>query len=86
MADLHLIAGLGNPGPEYAETRHNAGFLAVEALARRWNVLWKEEGRFKARVARAGPADRPVLLLQPLTWMNLSGEAVGAAARFHRIP
>lgn len=86
MAELHLIVGLGNPGPEYAETRHNAGFLVVEELARRWKVLWKEEGRFRARVARGETAGRPVLLLQPLTWMNLSGEAVGAAARFFRIP
>lgn len=86
MAELHLIVGLGNPGPEYAETRHNAGFLVVEELARRWRVLWKEEGRFQARMARGEAAGRPVLLLQPLTWMNLSGEAVGAAARYFRVP
>lgn len=86
MAELHLIVGLGNPGPEYAGTRHNAGFFVVEELARRWQVLWQEEGRFQARVARGGAAGRPALLLQPLTWMNLSGEAVGAVIRFFRIP
>lgn len=86
MAELHLIAGLGNPGPEYAATRHNAGFLVAEELARRWQVVWKNEGRFTARAARGEAGGRSVMLLQPLTWMNLSGGAVAAAARFHRIP
>lgn len=86
VPDLHLIAGLGNPGPEYAQTRHNAGFLVVEELAQRWNVVWHEEGRFQARLARGSRDGRPVLLMQPLTYMNASGEAVGAVLRFHRLP
>lgn len=86
MAELHLIAGLGNPGPEYADTRHNAGFLVVGELARRWRVVWQEESRFNARLARGECGGRAVLLLQPLTWMNLSGEAVAAVTRFFRVP
>ncbi|MFN0066308.1 MAG: aminoacyl-tRNA hydrolase [Limisphaerales bacterium] len=86
MADLHLIVGLGNPGSEYAATRHNAGFLVVGELARRWRVVWRDEGRFNVRVARGETAGRSVLLVQPLTWMNLSGEAVAAVMRYHRVP
>ena len=86
MESLHLIVGLGNPGAEYAKTRHNAGFGLVEALAVRWRVDWRHERKFNARMARAERSGRQVLLCQPQTFMNLSGETVGAVAGFYRLP
>ena len=86
MEPLHLIVGLGNPGAEYTKTRHNAGFLLVETLATRWRVDWKNERRFNARLARAGQYGRRVLLCQPQTFMNASGDTVGALVNFYRLP
>lgn len=81
MEHLHLIVGLGNPGKEYARTRHNAGFMLVECLAERWQAEWKAERKFQARLARSGDK----ILCQPQTFMNLSGEAVGAVMNFYRL-
>lgn len=81
-----LIAGLGNPGAEYARTRHNAGFLLVDHLADKWGAGWGAAGRFEVDVAKAGRGGRVVWLVKPLTYMNASGEAVGALARFYRVP
>jgi len=86
MESLHLIVGLGNPGAEYTKTRHNAGFLLVEKLAARWRADWKSERKFDARVARIKRNGRRVLLCQPRTFMNSSGEAVGALMNFYRLP
>jgi PTH1 family peptidyl-tRNA hydrolase len=86
MESLYLIVGLGNPGADYAKTRHNAGFLLVEQLAARWQVDWKRERRFNAQMARAEHLGRRVLLCQPQTFMNASGEAVGAVVSFYRLP
>jgi PTH1 family peptidyl-tRNA hydrolase len=86
MEPLHLIVGLGNPGAEYAQTRHNAGFLLVEKLAALWKTDWSNERKFDVRVARAERNDRRVLLCQPQTFMNLSGEAVGALKNFYQLP
>jgi peptidyl-tRNA hydrolase, PTH1 family len=86
MERLHLIVGLGNPGAEYEKTRHNAGFALVERLAERWRADWANERRFNARLARAGRAGVRVLLCQPQTFMNLSGEAVGAVMKFYQLP
>jgi PTH1 family peptidyl-tRNA hydrolase len=86
MDGSYLIAGLGNPGSEYAETRHNAGFMLVERLAGRWNGQWANERRFNARVARCERQARRVFLVEPLTYMNLSGESVAAVLTYHRIP
>jgi len=80
-----LIAGLGNPGSEYARTRHNAGFLLVEELARVWDVEWKTERRFESLVARSTKAGRMVWLVRPQTYMNASGEAVGGLLRYYRV-
>ncbi len=77
-----LVAGLGNPGREYARTRHNAGFLALDLLAARHGVRWEESRPWKAKWARTPDG---VILLQPWTYMNLSGEAVGTVARFYKI-
>jgi peptidyl-tRNA hydrolase, PTH1 family len=86
MENLYLIVGLGNPGAEYAPTRHNAGFLLAERLAQRWGAAWRNEKRFNARVGRAKWNDRVVLLCQPQTYMNSSGQAVGALMRFYHPP
>jgi PTH1 family peptidyl-tRNA hydrolase len=85
MEHAHLIAGLGNPGSEYADTRHNAGFLLVERLAERWGAAWRSEKRFSARLARATRSGGRVLLCQPLTFMNASGEAVRAITDYYRV-
>ena len=80
-----LIVGLGNPGSKYESTRHNMGFLAVDKLAEvahfKFNKL-----RFKAWTATAELGGEKVLVMKPQTYMNLSGEAVGQAARFYKIP
>ena len=82
----HLIVGLGNPGAQYRGTRHNAGFLVVEALATRWKVAWTDEKKFSARVAQVRRNGRPVWLCQPQTFMNLSGAAVKPLVDFYQLP
>ena len=86
MQNLYLIVGLGNPGADYSRTRHNAGSLLVERLAGLWGAPWTYEKRFNVRLARAERAGASVLLGQPQTFMNSSGEAVSAVARFYRVP
>ena len=86
MESLHLIVGLGNPGAEYARTRHNAGFMVVDELARRANAAWKLEKKFNARVAKRDRGDRRILFAQPQTFMNGSGESVAALLNFYRVP
>jgi peptidyl-tRNA hydrolase, PTH1 family len=86
MEDSCLIVGLGNPGMDYAKTRHNAGFMLVEALATRWRAVWHAEKKFCARVAKAEYLARRVVLCEPQTFMNLSGEAVGALVKFYQLP
>jgi len=86
MENIFLIVGLGNPGADYAKTRHNAGFLLVEKLAAQWRANWKNERKFQARMARAERGGKMVLLAEPQTFMNLSGEPVGAPMRFYRLP
>lgn len=79
-----LIVFLGNPGPRYEFTRHNAGFMAAEAMAREKNININKL-RFKALTAQCRIGDRQVLLMKPQTFMNLSGEAVRQAAAFYKI-
>jgi PTH1 family peptidyl-tRNA hydrolase len=86
MDDRYLIVGLGNPGAEYAKTRHNAGFMLVELLAGRWRADWSQERKFQARVAKAERDGRRMVLCEPQTYMNLSGEAVGALVNFFQLP
>ena len=83
---MHLIVGLGNPGAEYAQTRHNAGFLLVEKLAAQWKADWANERKFKARMAKSDQQGKRVLLCEPQTFMNLSGETVGEVAGFYQLP
>jgi len=86
MENLYLIVGLGNPGADYARTRHNAGFLVADRLAERWQAGWTYERKFNARLASAQRETRRVLLCEPQTYMNSSGEAVGAVKAFYRVP
>ena len=85
MENLYLIVGLGNPGSEYEKTRHNAGFLVTDRLAERWHVAWKAGKKFRARLARKQSEGQDLLLCQPQTFMNFSGESVAAVAGFYRI-
>ncbi len=86
MEDRHLIVGLGNPGAEYAKTRHNAGFMLVELLAKRWRADWNNEKKFQARIAKAERDGKRLVMCEPQTFMNLSGEAVGALVKFFQLP
>ncbi|HJV51379.1 MAG TPA: aminoacyl-tRNA hydrolase [Noviherbaspirillum sp.] len=79
---IRLIVGLGNPGPEYEQTRHNAGFWVVDNLA---GSALSRESRFNALAARVRIAGQEVWLLEPQTYMNRSGQSVGAIARFYKI-
>ena len=82
---LTLIVGLGNPGPTYARTRHNAGFELLDELARRAGVSLRHEARHQGELARARIAGAELWLLKPMTFMNLSGESVRSVAAFYHI-
>ena len=83
---IKLIVGLANPGAEYAATRHNAGAWYVDLLAERLRAPLREEPKFFGYTSRINLAGADVRLLVPTTFMNLSGQAVGEAARFFKIP
>jgi len=80
-----MIAGLGNPGREYEGTPHNVGFVAVDALCRSLGGTWRIEPRFKADVAKVSHRGESLLLVKPMTYMNASGEAVGAIQHYFRM-
>jgi peptidyl-tRNA hydrolase, PTH1 family len=82
---MRLLVGLGNPGARYARNRHNVGFMAVDAIARRHGAAGFRH-RFKGELAEAALGGERVLLLKPQTFMNASGESVADAARFFKIP
>jgi PTH1 family peptidyl-tRNA hydrolase len=85
---IRLLAGLGNPGPEYEATRHNAGFWWIDAAARELGATLQPERAYSglaARVNRSAAAGGPLWLLKPMTYMNLSGKSVAALARFFKI-
>ncbi len=82
---LFLVVGLGNPGAKYAGNRHNIGFMALDAMARRWNAKpWR--AKHQAEMTDATVDGQKLLLLKPQTYMNESGRSVGEAMRFHKIP
>jgi PTH1 family peptidyl-tRNA hydrolase len=83
---IRLIVGLGNPGPEYEQTRHNAGFWWLEALARELKVNLTADKSYHGLVARTSINGQSVWLLAPQTFMNLSGKSVAALANFFKIP
>ena len=86
MADERwLIAGLGNPGPEYSGNRHNAGFMVADLLAERIGARFKRD-RSRAAVASGRLAGFPVTLAKPMTFMNLSGRPVAAVRTFYKVP
>ena len=80
-----VIAALGNPGREYSATRHNAGWIVIDALASQAGAVWKEESRFSASVAKITLGGSSVHLIKPLTFMYDSGSPLAAFLRFHRI-
>jgi PTH1 family peptidyl-tRNA hydrolase len=82
---IRLLVGLGNPGPEYDATRHNAGFWFIDQVARQLKATLVPERSYFGLVARVNSADGPVWLLEPMTFMNLSGKSVAALARFFKI-
>ena len=79
-----IFAGLGNPGAKYADNRHNVGFMAADAIARRHSFSpWSK--KFQAEIAEGKLAGEKILLVKPQTFMNLSGQAVGEALRFYKL-
>jgi PTH1 family peptidyl-tRNA hydrolase len=82
---IRLLVGLGNPGPEYEATRHNAGFWWLDAAARKVGVTLMPQRGYFGLAAKAGTPHGAVWLLQPMTYMNLSGKSVAALARFFKI-
>jgi PTH1 family peptidyl-tRNA hydrolase len=82
---IRLLVGLGNPGPEYEATRHNAGFWFIDAAARELRANLLPERSYFGLVARVNRPTGPVWLLEPMTFMNLSGKSVAALARFFKI-
>ncbi|KAF1699895.1 aminoacyl-tRNA hydrolase [Pseudoxanthomonas suwonensis] len=85
MAEIRLIVGLGNPGPEHAHDRHNAGFRLVDTLAERQGARFGLDSKLFGETARVQIGGRDVWLLKPATFMNLSGKSVAAALRFWKI-
>ncbi len=83
--DAWLVVGLGNPGKQYERNRHNIGFRVVDELARRRGVQF-ERSKAKGKLATARRDGRPLYLLKPQTFVNLSGRSVGPVARFYKIP
>ncbi|CBN54782.1 aminoacyl-tRNA hydrolase [Kamptonema animale CS-326] len=82
-----LIVGLGNPEPKYNRTRHNIGFAAVDALANSWQISLSENRKFQAEFGEGmGPQREKIRLLKPLTYMNLSGQAIRAAIDWYKLP
>ncbi len=82
---ISLVAGLGNPGREYELTRHNLGWVVLDALAKKHGLAWKHAPQFEAEVARWDSGGRTLWLLKPLTYMNGSGAAVGALVRYYKL-
>ncbi|MCF0254174.1 MAG: aminoacyl-tRNA hydrolase, partial [Duodenibacillus sp.] len=85
MKPIRLIAGLGNPGPEYRGTRHNMGYEALDAIARACGVRFSPDIRFFGEVARLRTGDGEAWLVKPTTYMNLSGSSVQALAAYYKI-
>ncbi|MFC3149036.1 aminoacyl-tRNA hydrolase [Piscinibacterium candidicorallinum] len=82
---IELFVGLGNPGPEYEQTRHNAGFWFIDNLAHRLNIRMAVERGFNAEFGRGKVNGRDVFLVKPLTYMNRSGQSVSAVMRFYKL-
>jgi PTH1 family peptidyl-tRNA hydrolase len=81
-----IIAGLGNPGSQYEQTRHNVGFWLLDQLARDWGAIFSTQTRYHGELAQCSFDGHKVYLLKPLTFMNRSGQSVAALANFFKIP
>lgn len=81
---MRIIVGLGNPGKKYEMTRHNVGFLMIDYLAQALEASFREEKKFQAAIAEASFQNEKILLVKPLSFMNCSGETVGALLRFYK--
>ncbi len=86
MTGIQLVAGLGNPGARYEQTRHNAGFWFVEAVAREFSAGFRPASKYKSEVARCNIGGMDVRLQKPRDYMNCSGQPVASLASFYRIP
>jgi PTH1 family peptidyl-tRNA hydrolase len=84
MSEFKMVVGLGNPGAEYADTRHNVGFKVIDLLAKDLDLEVRRR-KFSARFGLADYADKKVILLKPWLFMNLSGQPVAAAAAFYKL-
>jgi PTH1 family peptidyl-tRNA hydrolase len=82
---MKILCGLGNPGRQYEQNRHNVGFLALDLLAARWKLSFSSH-KFDAELAHGTFAGEKVLLIKPQTFMNASGQSLGGAARFYKVP
>ena len=83
---VQLVAGLGNPGAKYEQTRHNAGFWFVDAVARQFSADFRPESKYKSEIARCTVAGKDCRLQKPMDFMNCSGQPVASLAGFYRIP
>lgn len=83
---IAVIAGLGNPGPKYRNTRHNIGFYLVDSFVEFFGAKWKTESRFRAEIASVDLNDQRLLLVKPNTFMNDSGRALSAILRYKKLP
>ena len=82
---MKLIIGLGNPGKKYADTRHNVGFMVIDKLASKWGISLTAEKKFKGYIGTAHLNGEKIMLLKPTTYMNLSGESIGAVMDFYNL-
>jgi peptidyl-tRNA hydrolase, PTH1 family len=82
---IKLIVGLGNPGPQYEKTRHNAGFLFLDELAQTLSCAWSSDSRFQGLFAEGFVASSKIMLLKPDTFMNRSGQSVGKIVRYYKL-
>ena len=83
---IAVIAGLGNPGSKYRNTRHNIGYTLVDQLATKYDATWKYEARFEAEVAVIQYEERKLMLLKPQTFMNASGRSLATVLRYRKLP
>ena len=83
---IAVIAGLGNPGTKYRNTRHNIGYTLVDQLATNYSATWKYEARFEAEVALIQHEERKLMLLKPQTFINASGRSLGTLLRYRKLP
>jgi len=83
---VKLIVGLGNPGPQYLRTRHNAGFCLLDRIAQHYQSAFRPDPKYKGELVKVSIDACPVWLLKPMTFMNKSGESIAALANFYKIP